>query len=131
MEQLTLGDQVALEQKRQNFDTDFMKHPDRYGFCTFEQFRKNKTKWSSNPEQTLEVIAGAGTMFKGQIRKIRYELEGYACETLESVQSTARQMGFRDQDLTFFPVPYNHLAGKFDLLVRVFHKSTVDKRAEW
>ena len=128
---LSKNDQLRNAEKIANFDTDFAKHPDRYGFCTFEQFRKNKSKWQANPEQTLEVIAGAGTMFKGQIRKITYELEGYPCATLESVQSTARSMGYRDQDIVFYPVPHNHLGGKFDLLVRIFHKNTVSRRGDW
>ena len=112
-------------------EIDFIKNPDKYGFCTFEQFRKNPSKWRARPEQALESIEGAGTLYKSQIRKMTYELEGYRCDTLEDVQSQAGQMGFRDQDLVFFPVRHNHLAGKFDMLVRIFHKNTVKQRGAW
>jgi len=130
-EQLSERDQRDVAEKRANFDRDFPKHPERYGFCTFDEFRRNKAKWRANPEQQLVSVEQAGSLFKGQIRKIKHELEGYPCDSLEAVQAQARSMGFRDQDLVYYPVPHNHLAGKFDILVRWFHKSTVRKRQEW
>jgi hypothetical protein len=113
-----------------NFENEFLKSPEKFGFCSFDEFRKNKDRWRARPEQTLESIAGAGTLHKDRIRKVKYEMEGYACDSVEGVQALSRQMGFRDSDLVFFPVPHNHLAGKFDILVRVFHKDTVKRRDE-
>lgn len=117
--------------KLAGIDTDLLKNPEKYGFVSFEQYRKEKSKWRPNAEQALESVDRAGTLFKGKIREIKYELEGYPCETLEAVQSQARAMGFAEKDLLFFPVPHNHLAGKFDILVRFFHKDTVRKREDW
>ena len=114
--------------KMQNFETGLIQRPGDYGFCTFEEFRKNKDKWRANPEAGLVSVENAGTLFKGRIRKVKYELEGYPCDSLEAVQAQAKVMGFMDKDLVSFPVPHNHLAGKFDILVRFFHKDTVKKR---
>jgi hypothetical protein len=113
------------------FETEFLKDPSRYGFCSFEEFRRDKEKWRRRPEQTLESIDGAGTLFKDRIRKVRYELEGYACDSVESVQAQARQMGYSDRDLVFFPVRHNNFGEKFDILVRIFHKDTVKSREGW
>jgi hypothetical protein len=122
---------TQVAERMAKIDSELMKNPESFGFCTFDQFRKNKSKWQKNPEQGLASVENAGTMFKGQIRKIKHELEGYACDSLEKVQSTARVMGFADKDLVYYPVPFNHYAGKFDILVRWFHKSTVQQRQTW
>lgn len=119
-----------MEQGR-DIVADLMKNPDQHGFCTFEQFRKNPDKWRENPEQSLASIEDGGTMFKDRIRKMKYEFEGYACESVEGVQNLSRQMGFLDKDIVYYPVPHNHLAGKFDLLIRCFNKATVKGRSQW
>jgi cell division protein FtsB len=130
-ENLSKNDQLRRAELTANFERDFPKNPGAYGFCSFEEFRKNKDKWRANPEQALESVETARTVVKKQIRKMTHELEGYPCASLEAVQAQARQMGFLDKDLVYFPVPHNHLAGQFDILVRWFHKDTVKKREGW
>jgi hypothetical protein len=121
--------QVA--EKMARIDSDLLRDPTKYGFCTFEEFRKNKDKWRPNPEQALASIEQGGTLFKGRIRKMKFEFEGYPCDSVEGVQNLSKQMGFQDKDIVFYPVAHNHLAGKFDLLVRCFNKATVKQRQEW
>lgn len=105
--------------------------PGRYGFCTFDDFRKNPAKWKPDPLQSFTSVEQAGTLFKKNIKKMKYEIEGYACDTLEAVQMTARQMGYREKDLEYRILIDPLGGGKVNMVVKFFHKSTFEKRGKW
>ena|SRR6185312_8243912 len=103
----------------------------KHGFPTFEEFRRNPDRWREQPEGVFATVEKAGNLFKGYIRRIKYELEGYRFETLHEVQRAARNMGYRDSDLTFQPEMVEAIAGKCDVIVRFVSKASAKRRENW
>lgn len=105
--------------------------PTRWGFCSFDDFRKNPDKWRPDPLQLFKSVEEAGHHYKKWVKKFKYEIEGYSCDTLEKVQSIARQMGYREQDLTIRVLIDPLGGGIVNMVVKFFHKDTLAKRGGW
>ena len=113
---------------------DFAKNADKYGFCTYEQFKKNPDKWRPNRNQLLTSVdngAQEGSL-KNKIESTRYYLEGYRCEKLEKVEDLAREMNIKTEDLKIGGIVQEKADnGKVRLHVHFMSQQTIDKRKTW
>ena len=116
-----------------NIDEDLSSNPEKYGFCSFADFRKNPDKWRPKKDQLLRSIdvGVRGETLSKNISGHRYFLEGYRCDSLEKVEDLAKNMGIRTSDLTCHIVRQKDLAGKERLDIHLMSKDTVDKRKTW
>ena len=69
---------------------DFLASPEKYGFVSFENFRKNKSKWMGRSDDIL-VSVDAGDKFLHARHK--YFVDGIPVDDLEKVERMAKDMG--------------------------------------
>lgn len=111
-----------------NSIADLIKDPKKYGFCTFEEYRKDKKRWQFNAEQIFEIVQGAGTNHKKSLKKLRFEVNGHRAETLEQVQRIAREEGLDMRTLDIWPEIID-LGGQWcDILVKFMPREEVQRR---
>lgn len=112
-------------------DDDVEVDPTKFGFPSFEEFRKNPDKWRENPEGVFATIEKGTTIYKDYIRSHKYEVYHYRCDTLEEAQSVTRSMGFKDSELTWKANMQDLGGQKCDLLVRIMSKEDARRREVW
>lgn len=109
---------------------DLIKNPEKYGFCSFAEFRKNKEKWKFSAERIFEAVQAAGVAHKKRLKKLRYEVNGHRAETLEQVQRIAREEGMDMNTLDIWPEIID-LGGQWcDILVKFMSRTEIQKRME-
>jgi hypothetical protein len=107
-----------------------MEHPERYGFCSFEDFRKNKEKWKFSADRLFEAVQGAGTAHKQRLKKLRFEINGHRAESLEQVQRIAKEEGLSLETLDIWPEIID-LGGQWcDILVKFMSREAVKARMD-
>lgn len=109
---------------------DIVDNPHKFGWVTFNEFKKNPEKWIGRKDDVL-ASADKGSHTLKSIRKHIYEVEGYRCKGLEEVQKTAECMGIDLNDLEMKPDMIQAGAGKFDVIVRFVSKQTKERRESW
>ncbi len=117
--------------KSTQFDNEFEKDPSKFGFCSFEDFRKNKDKWTPKKDQIFEVIDNGSQAYKLKVRKYIYFYEHYKCDSLEQVQRHFDGQGLGSNDIVFLPRFITNEHGGNDCEVRVFSKEALKKRMGW
>jgi hypothetical protein len=98
---------------------------------SYEEFAKNPNKYRRSPERLLSSVDRGSQLIGGYVQKQVYEVEGYACETLEQVESMAKNMGISLRELRAFPEILPETSYKAKLLVRFLGPDSYRKRQAW
>lgn len=113
-------------------DDNISKRPEDYGFCSFSEFRKNKSKWIAPKDQLLQCVDNGSTDYAKIIGDQRYYLNGYRCTSLEAVESLANEMGFGvDKVVSSGIVKEKIDNGKLRLHIHFMDADTFEKRKTW
>lgn len=111
-----------------------LSDPKSAGFCTFEEFRKNKDKWTPKKDMLFQSvdIGGHDESIKRDIRDHRYYLDGYRCETLEAVDTLAKTMGIPIDSIVSGGIVKEKVDnGKLRLHIHFMSKEQFEKRKNW
>lgn len=106
---------------------DILADPSRYGFPTFDEFKRNPELLNGRDDEIL-ASADAGSQWIKDVKRHVYEIEGYRCKTLEQVEEIAARQGIPLRELDYRPVMTQAGAGKYDIIVRFVRKSMIDRR---
>jgi len=109
----------------------FLETPEQFGFCSFEDFRRNKEKWMGRPDDEVAAI-DRGDHILGC--KQKYIIEGYPVRSLEEAERVAREMGLNlFSDCLFKPQVRHELGSRrhFYTEVNIISKQTFEKRKGW
>ena len=101
---------------------DLEKNPNKYGVPTFEQFAKNPGFFRINPEETFLLAETGSTIFKKNIKKYRFFIDGYECKSIEAVERIAIDQGYRREDLDICPEIISVGGGKVEFHVKFKNK---------
>lgn len=100
----------------------------KMGAPSFEEFKRNRDKYMGRPDDVLSSVDQGGTMLKGYMKKVRYELEGYRCATLEEVERVASSQGIELSDLDYRAVCVPQSGYTCDILVKFMTKAEYERR---
>lgn len=115
--------------KRAESINDLYEDPKAYGIPTFEEFSRDPEKWLG---KSTEVFDTAEIGFLGRerknVRRHKFEIEGYRCATLEEVEKVALSQGIPLRELDYRPQMIPLGGGKCDILVKFVSKEDREKR---
>lgn len=94
------------------------------GFPTFDEFKKNPDKYRSRKDEVLASADHGSIDLRSLVRTHKYEIEGYRCDNLETVERVAKDEGIDLGQLEMKPEIIPIGAGKCDILVRFVKKQS-------
>ncbi len=109
---------------------DLIRNPSKFGAPTFEDFKRNRSKYLGHEEDTLRSADIGSIVFKKGLKKYRYELEGYRCQSLEEVERVAKSQGIALSDLDYRPEFIPLGGGQAEMLVKFISKHERQKRSQ-
>lgn len=95
---------------------EFVLNAEKYGFCTFEEFKKNPGKWRKKDDDLLASADKGGKIINEVAQKFYYELGGYRTTSLTEIERIAKSEGVKIKDYRASLLP--GLAGKADILIQ-------------
>lgn len=96
---------------------DIMRDPKKFGAPTFEEFSRNPAAYRARTQNIFDA-ADNGSQILKMVKRHRYEINGYKCDSLEEVERVALSEGLRPEDLEMKPEIID-LGGQWcDILVR-------------
>lgn len=94
--------------------------PAKFGAPTFDEFVRNRERYIGRQDDLAIQVDKGSFMFKKDI-DYRYYIEGYRCDSLESVESTANSMGLNWGQMEISPEWREGISGRTEMHVH-FHK---------
>jgi hypothetical protein len=113
----------------ENID-DILEKPSRFGLPTFEEFKKNPEKYLGRDDEALASVDEAGFMLKNILKRVKFEIEGYRCKTLEEVERVAKNQGIPLKELDYYAQLVPQGGGNCDVVVKFMSKSDLQKHYE-
>ena len=113
---------------------DLAKNPGKWGFCSYQEFKKNPDKWRPKKNQLFESVDNGiqERSIKSKVERVKFYMEGYLCESLEKVETLAKEMNVPiDQVKVGGIVKEKVDNGKERLHVHFMSQETINKRKTW
>jgi hypothetical protein len=107
---------------------DIIENPHKYGFPSFDEFKRNPEQWLGRDDESLAQADVGSTILNKTVRRHIYEVEGYRCKSLEEVERVAASQGIPLRELDYRPVLQQAGAGKYEIVVRFMKKSEIARR---
>lgn len=110
---------------------EFMEDPTKFGAPSFEEFKRNTSKWVGRHDDTMISVEQGPQQVRKQTKKILYEIEGHRCKTLEQVERIAGDYGIPLYALDYTAAIIPQCGGECDILVKFMPKEEIKRRASW
>lgn len=128
-------DHTVRKQLEKIKDADMMdiaSNPGAFGAPTFEEFKRNRTKYLGAEDHALASVDKGSHNLRGVLEsRYEYEIEGFKCKTLEEVERIAADYGIPLRELDYRPQVIPQGGGRAKLLVKFVSKEDVAKRESW
>lgn len=107
---------------------DVLEDPHSYGMPTFQEFAKNRERYMGREDDVLSSVDAGGILLKNRTKRIKYQVKGYRCDTLEEVERVCRDEGMLLKDLQYmgFIEPQNGF--DCDILIKFMTKEEFEQR---
>lgn len=102
----------------------------KMGAPTFEEFKRHRERYMGRDDDVLSSVDSAGTMIKGYLKRVVYELEGYRCKSLEEVERVAASQGIPLSQLEYRAVCVPQSSYTCDVLVKFMSKAEYQRRRQ-
>lgn len=97
---------------------DIMADPTRFGMPTFDEFSKNPDKYKSRADDLLEKADVGSVNLKNIVRKYKYQVFGFDCDSLERVERIMKEEGHISTDFNMVPEIIPCGQNKCEILVK-------------
>lgn len=112
---------------------DLLSDPHRYGFCTFEEFRRNKEKWLGRADDEISSVdAGDRNLQCRNVYYLESDAGRYRVDSLEQAERIALDMGLNlFHDFLIKPQVREDISARNYIEVTFLAKQLIAKRANW
>jgi len=110
---------------------EILQDPTKFGAPTFEEFSRCPEKYLGRDDDALSSVDNVDSCLKNRMKKVRFEIEGFRCRTIEEVERVALANGIpvRELDYTGHLIPQG--GGEFDVLIKFISKAERERRSNW
>ncbi len=109
---------------------DIAQDPHKYGAPTFEEFVANKEKYIGRSDDWFSAIDKGSSILSRRVKKQVYILKGYRVESLEKLETLAKNMGLNPWKLQPRPQIIDLGGGWCNLDVHMVDPSEVSNETE-
>lgn len=102
---------------------EIMESPNKFGFPTFDEYKKTHENWLGRDDDKLASGDKGGEIVNRFARKFIHEIEGYRTSKIEEVERIAKDHGIPIRELEYKPEFLPLGAGKADVLVKWMSKA--------
>lgn len=117
-----------------DFD-EIMSNPEKFGAPTFEQFKANRDKWLGRwDDKFAEVDRGSRMPGLGRmIKKYKYQVEHYTCDSLEECEKVALSLGIdlQSNEYKYETVLVPQGGGTCDAVIKFISTDERKRRESW
>lgn len=110
---------------------EIIQNPNKFGAPTFEEFKRNKSKYVGRDDDSLAIVDKGSNNLCRVVENQIYEIEGFRCKTLEEVERIAGDYGIPLRELDYRPELIPQGGGKAKMLIKFVSKLDREKRATW
>ena len=126
---------MSLEHWQDATMEDLQRDPEKYGAPTFEQFKANRDKWLGRWDDKFAEVDRGSQMggLNRMIKKYKFEVEGYRCDSLEECEKVASSLGIdlKSNLYKYEAVLVPQGGGTCDVLVKFMSKDERERRENW
>lgn len=107
---------------------DALANPHLYGIPSFDEYCRNREKFVGKDDDVLSSVDQGGVLLKNRTKKIKYQIAGHRCDTLEEIERIAKNEGIAIKDLQYaaFIQPENGF--DCEILVKFMSKEEYEER---
>lgn len=107
---------------------DVLTNPRKFGLPTFQDFASNPDRyrehWFGKSDELFGYIDKGSEILNRYFSKVRFKFKNYECDSLERVESVAKDEGLTIKELEFRPELIPQGGGKCELLAQFWPKIT-------